>query len=173
MKKLLIVVDYQKDFVTGSLGFDGAKNIENAIADKIMSYKNNGDYVVATMDTHTENYLETQEGKNLPVKHCIKGTEGHGFYGKINDYKDKFDKIILKPSFGSGELFEWLKGNDFDSIELCGVVTNICVISNAVMAKTACPEAEIFVDKSAVASNDKALESYAFTIMENLQIKII
>lgn len=173
MKKLLIVVDYQKDFVDGSLGFDKAKEIENNIADKINTYRNNGDEIVFTFDTHFENYLDTYEGKNLPVPHCIENTDGHGLYGQVAELKTDKDKCFYKNTFGSKDLFLYLLENNYSQIELCGVVTNICVISNAVLAKTALPEIDIIVEKNCVASNDENLENDAFSIMKNLHITVI
>lgn len=173
MKKLLIVIDYQKDFVDGSLGFEKAKEIENNIADKIKEYRSNNDEIVFTLDTHNENYLNTLEGKNLPVPHCIINTDGHKLYGKIADLKTDADKCFLKCTYGSDELFEYLKNRDYISIELCGVVTNICVISNAVLVKTALYETPIYVDCKCVASNDDELNLAAIKVMESLHIKIL
>ncbi len=173
MKKCLIVVDYQVDFVTGSLGFAKAKELDEKIAGKISEYRENGDEIIFTFDTHKENYLSTLEGKNLPVEHCIEGTDGHRLYGKTASMKDDNDKCFFKPSFGSSELFEYLKNKEYESIELCGVVTNICVISNAVLAKTAQPETEVIVDSNCIASNDENLNDAAISVMKSLQIKII
>lgn len=173
MKKCLIVVDYQVDFVTGSLGFAKAKELDEKIADKIREYRKSGDEIIFTFDTHKENYLSTFEGKNLPVKHCIEGTDGHRLYGKTASMKDDNDKCFYKPTFGSSELFEYLKGNEYESIELCGVVSNICVISNAVLAKTAQPETEVIVDSNCIASNDENLNDDAISVMKSLQIKIL
>lgn len=172
MKKCLIVVDYQNDFVTGSLGFEKAEQLDDRIADKIAKYRNEGWKIVFTFDTHEENYLQTNEGRNLPVKHCIKGTVGQKLYGKTAKMLKESDKCFYKPSFGSEELFEYLKGEEFDKVELCGVVTNICVISNAVIAKTALPEAEVSVDSNCVASNDDNLNKSALDVMQSLQINI-
>lgn len=173
MKKLLIVVDYQKDFVDGSLGFDKAKEIEKNIADKINTYRNNGDEIVFTFDTHFENYLDTYEGKNLPVPHCIENTDGHGLHGQVAELNTDNDKCFYKNTFGSKDLFLYLLENNYSQIELCGVVTNICVISNAVLAKTALPEIDIIVEKNCVASNDENLANDAFSIMKNLHITVI
>lgn len=170
-KKCLIVVDYQNDFVVGSLGFEKAKEIEGAIAQKIRTYLNRGDEVLFTLDTHTKDYMNTQEGKNLPICHCVKGTSGHGLYGEI-DVLSEGRKKFEKPAFGSDELYEYLKKTKFDAIELIGVVTNICVISNAVLAKTAQPETPVSVDKTCVASNSDYLQESALAVMESLQIKI-
>lgn len=172
MKKCLIAVDYQNDFVTGSLGFAKAEQLDGRIADKIEKYRNDGWKIVFTFDTHEENYLQTNEGRNLPVEHCIKGTDGHKLYGRTAEKLKKSDKCFFKPSFGSAELFEYLKGEKFDKVELCGVVTNICVISNAVLAKTALPDAEVLVDSNCVASNDDSLNKSALDVMKSLQINV-
>lgn len=173
MKKCLIVVDYQVDFVTGSLGFEKAAELDEKIAAKIEKYRSSGWEIIFTLDTHGSDYLQTSEGKSLPVEHCIKGTHGHKLYGKTAQMKKSGDKCFFKPTFGSSELFEYLKFGKFDSIELCGVVTNICVISNAVLAKTALPEAEISVDCACVASNDEKLNKAALDVMQSLQILLI
>lgn len=169
MKKLLIVVDYQNDFVNGSLGFPFAQQLENGIAAKIEEYKN--DEIVYTLDTHYENYADTQEGKNLPVSHCIKGTKGHELYGKIQKLLEG-RKYFEKSTFPSLELGKYLEGKDYDTIELCGLVSNICVISNAVIAKAACPEAQIIVDSALTASADSELNQKAIEVMKGLQITV-
>ena len=104
MKKCLIVVDYQNDFVTGSLGFAKAEQLDDRIADKIAKCRNEGWEIVFTFDTHEENYLQTNEGRNLPVEHCIKGTNGHKLYGRTAKMLKESDKCFFKPSFGSAEL---------------------------------------------------------------------
>ena len=172
MKKCLIVVDYQNDFVTGSLGFPDAVALEEPIAEKIQAYRDSGDDVVFTFDTHTPQYLLSQEGRKLPIPHCIGGTEGHKLYGKVGESVDTEDWCFIKYTFGSDALFDFLKQNHYTRIELVGVVTNICVIANAVLAKTAQPETEIVVDASCVASNDAALGEKALDVMESLQITV-
>ncbi|WP_446897351.1 cysteine hydrolase family protein [Clostridium sp. LBM24168] len=173
MKKILVVVDYQNDFVNGSLGFDKAVELEDRIVEKIEKYKKNGYEVVFTLDTHDEGYLNTQEGKNLPVKHCIKSTKGWNLYGKVYDLSDDTVKSFEKVTFGSLELADYLRENEFQSVELVGVVSNICVISNAVLAKAALPEAEIIVDTLCTASNDESLNEKALDVMSGMQIKVI
>lgn len=169
MKKLLIVVDYQNDFVNGSLGFDGAEQLESGIAAKIEEYKN--DEIIYTLDTHYENYANTQEGRKLPIAHCIKGSKGHELYGKVKDML-KGKKCFEKNTFPSLEMGKYLEGKDYDVIELCGLVSSICVISNAVIAKAACPEAEIIVNSALTAAADKELHEKALDIMRNLQITV-
>lgn len=173
MRKCLIVVDYQNDFVTGSLGFAKAEQLDDRIADKIAKCRNEGWEIVFTFDTHEENYLQTNEGRNLPVEHCIKGTDGHKLYGRTAKMLKESDKCFYKPSFGSAKLFEYLKAERFDKVELCGVVTNICVISNAILAKTALPESEISVDSACVASNNGSLNRAALDVMQSLQINVL
>ena len=172
MKKLLIVVDYQVDFVDGALGFSEAASIEGRIAKKIRAYRDAGYDVAFTFDTHGDNYLETQEGKKLPVPHCILESAGWELFGKIKELVRDDDRLFTKPCFGSAELFDFLRGSGYCLIELVGVVTNICVISNAVLAKTALPEAEVLVDAAYCASNDKALHEKALDVMESLQISV-
>ncbi len=109
----------------------------------------------------------------MPVEHCIKGSEGWNLYGKISEFFDDNATVFEKPTFGSLELAEYLKGKDYDSIELIGLVSNICVISNAILAKAALPEAEIIVDASCTASFDSKLNENALDVMEGLQIKVL
>lgn len=172
MKKLLIVVDYQNDFVSGALGFPKAREIEEAVCAKIQAYQAAGDDVVCTLDTHEENYLDTQEGRKLPVAHCLYGTEGWRLYGKAAGLLEDCPKFE-KPVFGSAALFDYLRRIPYDSIELCGVVSNICVLSNAVLARTAQPETEIVVDPACVASNDEALGEAALAVLGSLQVTVL
>lgn len=171
--KLLIVVDYQNDFVTGSLGCPQAEAIAPKIAAKIREYRENGGEIAFTMDTHDENYADTHEGRNLPIPHCIEDDEGWQLHGEIEALRADGDKVFRKPAFGSAELFDYLRGKSYDSIELIGVVTNICVISNAVLAKTALPETPVIVDSACVASNDDALGRKALDVMKSMHISVI
>lgn len=173
MKRLLIVVDYQNDFVNGSLGFPEALAIEEGILAKIRSYQEKGDPVLFTFDTHFEEYHETQEGRKLPVKHCVRDSDGWQLYGKVKDLKREDSIVVSKYTFGSIDLADHLRKEQYDAVELVGVVTEICVISNAVIAKSALPEAEIIVDASCTASYDAALEQKAFDVMEGLQMTVI
>lgn len=172
MKKCLIVVDYQNDFVSGSLGFPEAVELEQHIARKIEQYRTDGDEVVFTFDTHGKDYMNTQEGRNLPIAHCLQDTDGHKLYGKVADLLRESDKQFIKYTFGSDALYRYLKKEQFQSIELVGVVSNICVISNAVLAKTAQPETPILVDAKCTASNDSRLNQAALEVMASLQIQI-
>ena len=173
MKKCLIVVDYQNDFVSGALGFPGAEKLDNYIAEKIKEYRDNGGEIIFTFDTHGEDYMQTQEGKNLPVPHCLKDTEGHNLYGQTADLILESDKRFYKNTFGSDGLYMYLKTELFGSIELVGLVSNICVIANAVLAKTAQPETPVIVDAKCTASFDVNINNAALDVMAGLQIKII
>ena len=172
MSRLLVVVDMQKDFVDGALGTKEAQAIVSAVKRKIEEYQAAGDPVVFTMDTHGPDYLATQEGKKLPVPHCLEGTEGWQLYGRVRPLLEGCP-MFRKPVFGSGELFAYLQKHPFSSIELAGVVSNICVISNAVLARTAQPEAEILVDAACTASHDPALHEKALDVMAGLQVSIL
>lgn len=172
MMKLLIVVDYQRDFVDGALGFEKAIKLEQTIYQKIVDYKTSGNQVIFTLDTHDEHYIETHEGRNLPVEHCILGTKGHALYGKIKKLVDDSTMQIIKYTFPSIELANYLVGKTYDSIELCGVVSNICVLSNAVMVKSALPNTEIIVDSLATASFDDDMHEKALDILEGLYVTV-
>ena len=172
MKRLLIVVDYQNDFVDGALGFKGAELLADTIKEKIENYLNSNNDVIFTLDTHNEKYMDTHEGKNLPVIHCVKGSEGWKVNKKV-DYLDKAIKVFEKPTFPSLDLANYLKDSDYEEVELCGLVSNICVISNAVMVKSALPNANIFIDAKATDSFDKVLQEKCFDVLEGLHIKVI
>lgn len=174
MKNLLIIVDYQKDFVDGSLGFPGASDLDEKICSRIEEYRLNGDEVVFTFDTHGDDYASTQEGGKLPVPHCIEGTEGWQLYGKTAEAIRPEDRYFTKNTFGSSQLFKYLSDSEpYGKIELAGLVSSICVISNAIIAKTAQPEAEIIVDSKLTAGADKELHLAALKVMHGLQITII
>lgn len=183
MKRLLLVVDFQNDFVDGALGFPGAEKLEKPIADKIAAYREAGDDVAFTFDTHHRDYLHTQEGKNLPIEHCVEGTSGHELYGQVADLMRPSDTMFCKPAFGSAAFFERCRQSQraadevgklpFESIEIVGLVSNICIISNAILAKTACPEVPVIVDAACIASFDPDLHEKALDVMEGLQIQVI
>ena len=122
MNRLLVVVDYQNDFVDGALGFKGAEKISSNIASLIKEFRNNKDEVVFTYDTHDADYMNTVEGKNLPVPHCLKGSDGWALYPEINALLENA-KVFEKPGFGSKELGHYIESKNFDEIYLCGLVT--------------------------------------------------
>lgn len=182
MKRLLIVVDYQNDFVDGALGFSGAEKLDEPIARKIKEYHDAEDLVMFTFDTHHKDYLETQEGRLLPIPHCIEFTEGHRLYGKVAACVGDTDELFYKPTFGSTALFERLAEaqriadevhvQPFASIELVGLVSNMCVLSNAVIARSACPDVPIIVDAACTAAPDPDMNEKALDVLEGLQIAV-
>ena len=170
-RRLLIVVDYQKDFVDGALGFPGAESLEAPICRKIAEYKSSGGEVVYTMDTHDGMYLDTMEGKILPVPHTVLGTPGWELYGRVKQELEGC-REFQKPTFPSGDLYEYLKGKAYESVELVGLVSNMCVISNAVIVKAALPYAEILVDRNCTASFDPELHEKALDVMAGFHVRI-
>ncbi|KIL07023.1 amidase [Clostridium botulinum] len=177
MKKFLVVIDYQNDFVNGALGFKKAESLEDGIYNKVKDYLDNGDKVIFTYDTHYENYLNTREGKNLPVPHCYIGTKGHELYGRLEEFKDVKNTFHYnKEAFGIApkdmiRLSEEL-GLDIEEIEFVGVVSNMCVISNVVTFQAQYVNAEITVDGSLCASFDDDLHEKALDVIESLQVKV-
>lgn len=171
--KALVVVDYQKDFVDGALGFEEAKALEPIIAEKIRNVRTKGGRVIFTLDTHGADYLDTQEGKLLPIPHCIEGTPGHKLYGKIAELVFEDDIVITKNTFGSMELAGLLSNLQYEEVEFCGLVTDICVLANAVLTKAAAPESRIVVDSKAVASANKKAGSAALIAMKSQQIIVL
>ena len=173
MKQLLLVVDYQKDFVDGALGFAGAEKLDGPIAGKIAACRAAGGDVAFTLDTHGPDYLETQEGRKLPVPHCLMGSEGWQLYGKTGQALDRSrDMVIGKPAFPSLWLGNWLREKGYGRVELVGLVSYMCVLSNAVMAKAALPEAEIVVDAACTAGPDPVLHQKGLDLLEALQITV-
>ena len=166
--KYLIVVDMQVDFITGSLGSALATAIVPRVVEKVKSFDGK---VIFTRDTHFENYSETQEGKNLPVPHCIKGTDGWQICPELRSYAET---VVDKITFGSTELPRLLEGfgDPVDSIELCGLCTDICVISNAMLLKAAFPEVPIAVDSACSAGVSAESHDTALRAMRAVQIDI-
>lgn len=172
MKKALIIIDFQNDFVDGSLSFKEASSIEKIILEKIDFYLKNGDDLIFTLDTHYDDYLESKEGLKLPIKHCIKNTKGHALYGEVAHYKDKASKIFEKNTFGSLELANFLKEKNYSSVELCGLVSHICLFSNTILAKSALPEADIIVDSKATLSFNQDLHEKTFDLLRGIFIEV-
>ena len=174
MKRILIVVDMQKDFVGGALGSAEAVAIVGNVVNKIKSF--DGDIIV-TYDTHHENYMETQEGEKLPVPHCIKGTDGWELDARVQNALCKKEfKVIEKPTFGSTELPEYIKkiySPDEIEIELIGLCTDICVVSNAICLRAALPNNTIIVDSNCCAGTSVENHNAALTTMSSCQIDII
>lgn len=170
-KNVLVVVDMQKDFINGALGTKEAEGIVKNVADKIKNFTGE---IIFTRDTHYENYSDTQEGKKLPVKHCIKDTEGWQIDNRLEELMTGEMKVFDKPSFGSVELAQYLAENkELESVELIGLCTDICVISNAMVIKAFMPEVRISVDEKCCAGVTPESHKNAIEAMKMCQIEII
>lgn len=170
--KLLVVVDMQNDFVSGALGTKEAVDIVPHVVGKVEEAVNAGTTLVFTQDTHGANYLATQEGKNLPVPHCIKGTEGWAIIPQLQEYTVG-RTCLEKPTFGSIDLAQWAAQGAYDEIELVGLCTDICVISNAMLLKAALPEAKLSVDSACCAGVTPASHNNALEAMKMCQITVL
>ena len=168
--KMLIVIDCQNDFIDGALGTKEAQAIVPNVKKKIEEYKTRKDKVIFTRDTHHENYLETSEGKKLPIKHCIKNT--HGW--QISDQLDTDGcEIIDKNTFGYTQWYMYGIGHYIDKIEIVGLDTDVCVVSNALILKATFPEVDIVVDASCCAGVTPESHKRALEAMKMCQIDII
>lgn len=174
MKSILIAVDMQNDFITGPLGSPQARAIVPLVADKIKSAARDGRAVWFTMDTHGGDYLNTNEGMRLPVAHCVRGTEGWRLNPEIEALLEKSMRRVEKNAFGSLNLAMELKDAfiDIERIELCGVCTDICVVSNALILKAAFPDALVSVDGACCAGTSPAGHEAALLTMRACQIDV-
>lgn len=172
MQNILIVVDMQNDFIDGALGTAEAVAIVSGVAEKIKSFSGP---VIFTRDTHPENYLSTQEGRRLPVEHCIKGTVGWQIRPELEALRTS--PAVDKPTFGSTALMEMLVSMDalesIASVTLVGLCTDICVISNAMLIKAALPEVTVIVDASCCAGVTPASHKNALEAMKMCQIDVV
>jgi len=181
-KRLLVVVDMQNDFINGVLGTARAQAIVPSVVKKIEAYKANEDYIVYTMDTHAENYLDTQEGKKLPVKHCIYDSEGWSLNPDIAQAIKGAKSVDSQEAveYQKGIFGSWALGEDVkrweaavESLEFVGVCTGICVISNVILVKTALPEMPVIVDAACCECVTSESHITALDAMELLQVEII
>lgn len=173
MRKLLVVVDMQKDFIDGSLGTKEAEKIVDGVVEEIKKYRTED--IFATRDTHTEDYLQTQEGKKLPVVHCVKGTEGWEINGKVKEAL-KGAEVMDKPTFGSKELAEKVAGlaaEEEIEVTLVGLCTDICVVSNALLIKAYLPEVPVRVLASCCAGVTPESHQAALVTMKMCQVEIV
>lgn len=170
MKKAIVVVDMQKDFIDGALGTKEAQEMLPHMEAKLSAAQAAGTKLVFTMDTHGEDYLATQEGRRLPVPHCIRGTEGWEIAASLQPFVRAAAAVVEKPAFGSTELPALLE--DCDEIELVGLCTDICVISNALVLKAFYPEKKISVDASCCAGVTPASHAEALRAMKMCQVDV-
>lgn len=182
MKDILLVIDMQKDFIDGALGTKEAENIVGNVLNKIEEYINFNKSIYFTMDSHEDNYLLTQEGRKLPVEHCVKGTEGWKLDSRITEVIDKHrlnktDVIFEKNGFGSIDLANLIsktyEDSDETNIEIVGLCTDICVITNAILLKTYMPNSNIYVNSSCCAGVTEKSHFEALNTMKMCQINII
>lgn len=172
MKKFLIVVDMQNDFIDGALGTPQAQEIVERVVKKIAQY--DADCIIATRDTHDSNYLSTSEGKYLPVEHCIKGTHGWEIREEVARAMPHA-RVLDKPVFGSEKLVDLLRGERAKGeleLELVGLCTDICVVTNALLLKTALPDVRICVDGSCCAGVTPESHEAALLTMKMCQIEV-
>ncbi len=166
MRRTLIVVDMQNDFINGSLGTKEAEAIVENVRNKIAQYRDAGDEIIFTRDTHQENYLETNEGRHLPVRHCIEGTEGW----KIAEGLEVPGAVYInKPSFG---YVDW-KDYQLEEVEIIGLCTDICVVSNALIIKALYPEIQVSVDASCCAGVTPESHEAALLTMKMCQVAVV
>ncbi|MDR2532990.1 MAG: cysteine hydrolase [Oscillospiraceae bacterium] len=170
MKKLLLVIDMQNDFITGALGSSQAQKIVPAVSAKIEEYRRNGGKIIFTRDTHGADYLSTQEGKFLPVPHCIEGTEGHLITAELNTNDCE---VFDKPNFGSLELAQKATDGNYDEIELCGLCTDVCVVSNALILRARLPEVKIKVDAGCCAGVSAESHNAALLVMKMCHVEVL
>lgn len=175
MERYLFVIDYQVDFVDGALGFPGAEKLDGLITEKILSYGPGRVYF--TRDTHFEDYLQTREGRNLPVVHCVRGTSGWQVYGQTAQALAQVGAVAIdKLSFGmdvSDPTTAAVLPERADEIELVGLVSNICVVSNAVTLQSKYPQAAITVDAACTDSFDKGLHEKVLDVLQGLQVRVL
>lgn len=191
MSRMLVVVDYQNDFVNKNvLGFDGAEKLDAGIAARIREYDEKYDFIIETRDTHKENYMRTREGKHLPVMHCVEGTEGWEAYGETGELLRELDerqscryRRIDKATFGCHpydmiDMMDWIQMNEvrleaIEEIEFVGLVSNICVISNICVFQGAFPNAQIVVDPDLIASFNPKTHDAVLEVMQGLQVELV
>ena len=175
MNRYLFVIDYQNDFVDGALGFAGAEMLDAGIAAKVRDYGEG--HVLFTRDTHFENYPDTREGRLLPIVHCVRGTPGWELYGETaRACAEVHAPAIDKLAFGmdiSDPAIAAVLPEQAAEIELVGLVSNICVISNACVLQAKYPEARIIVDAKLTASMDPVIHEKVLDVLESFQVKVL
>lgn len=169
---LLIVVDMQNDFINGSLGTKEAQAIVPAVKARILEAMEDRWQVIFTKDTHSIDYLKTQEGKNLPIKHCLRGSDGWQLHPELQDLSIG-SSVFEKGSFGSLELAEYVSSLNPDAIEVIGLCTDICVVFNVALLKAYCPEVPMSVRANCCAGVTPEAHEHALATMKSLQVEIL
>lgn len=170
MKKALVVVDFQNDFIDGALGFEKTKGLKERILKLVSEF--DGD-VIFTFDTHGKDYLNTKEGQNLPVCHCQKDSIGWQMPEIFQPFLQKAKKVFEKNTFGSLDFALFLKKEQYEQIEFCGLVSHICVFHNIILAFNSALNTKLILHKNATASFDERLEHHAFELLKAFWVEII
>lgn len=170
-KRLLIIVDFQNDFVDGSYSFKEAVSIEPHLLKLISEFEDSKDDIVFTRDVHQNDYLLTEEGKHKPFPHCIEGSFGAEIYGEVGKISKKY-RVFDKDTYGSRQLYNYLKDHHYDEVTLVGLISSICVLANAVVVKTILPDAHVIVDSLGVTDPDKEIEMKTFDVLRGLDVEI-
>lgn len=171
---MLLVIDMQNDFVTGVLGSNQASDIVSCVVDKVQEYRMLGYPIVYSRDTHTDNYMSTQEGKYLPIVHCVLGTNGHDIIPQLDT---QGAVVIDKYTFGciqlADKVAELVQIHNCSTIEVCGVCTDICVVSNALILKAKLPDIKIVVDSKACAGTTLSNHQAALVVLSSNQVQVL
>ncbi len=170
MKRLAVVIDMQRDFISGALGTPEASVAAERIAERLKTLRSRGTEIVYTQDTHGEDYAKTQEGRRLPVAHCLEGSEG---WQILPSLYIPGSKIFRKSAYGSPELAAYVAEEGFDEVELLGVCTDICVISNALLIRAFSPETRVAVNAACCAGATPEGHENALRAMAVCHVDII
>lgn len=173
MKKVLVVIDMQNDFITGVLGNSECRAVVPHVVKRVQEAVNDHTDLLFSQDTHQENYLSTQEGRKLPIPHCIENTDGWNIIPELEETAEQKGIVFKKETFGSRDIAEYVKAHGYEEVELIGVCTDICVISNAMTIKSFVPEAEISVNEACCAGVTPQSHRTAVEAMKACQINLI
>ncbi|WP_348518676.1 cysteine hydrolase family protein [Campylobacter sp. CCS1377] len=173
MKKAFVVIDYQNDFIDGSLGFEKALEIKENIINELSKLDFNTTHLLFTYDTHDENYLKSKEGINLPIKHCIKESFGWQMPEVFEPFLQKAHKIFYKNTFGSLEFANFIAKSEYEEIHFAGLVSHICVFCNIILAFSAKPNARLVLHQNLSASFDENLEKSAFDLLKAYGVELV
>ncbi|MCX2683321.1 cysteine hydrolase family protein [Campylobacter sp. MIT 21-1685] len=173
MKKAFVLVDYQNDFIDGSLGFQKAKLIKENILEKLSSLDFQTTHLFITFDTHDERYFESREGKHLYTLHCQKNTQGWQMPNEFEPFLQKATKIFYKNTFGSLELANFLQDFEYEEIEFCGLISHICVFHTLILAFNALPKTKFILHKNLTTSFDESLQNSAFALLASYGVELL
>lgn len=172
MRKAFVIVDYQNDFINGNLGFKKASLIKKNILELLRNLDFKDTHLLITLDTHSKDYLQTKEGKMLPITHCTKHTWGWQMPSEFEEFKIRAEKIFYKDSFGSLEFANFIAKSSYDEIHFCGLISHICVFHNILLAFNAKLNVKLILHQNATASFNKSLENAAFNLLKAFGVEI-